>query len=57
MRELVGGKNTIRQMASVLKKLQKATFTFFTFSPQIRNSTRDFQLKAVLVGYGQYRHR
>ena len=28
MRELVGSKNTIGQMASVLKKLQKATFTF-----------------------------
>jgi len=26
-------------------------------SPRIRNSTRDFQVKAVLVGYGQYRHR
>jgi len=29
MRELGGSKNTIGQMASVLKKLQKATFTFF----------------------------
>ena len=28
MREFVGSKNTIGQMASVLKKLQKATFTF-----------------------------
>ena len=28
MRELVGSKNTKGQMASVLKKLQKATFTF-----------------------------
>ena len=28
MRELVGSKNTIGQMASVLKKLQKATSTF-----------------------------
>ena len=31
MRELVGSKNTIDQMASVLKTLQKVTFTF-TFS-------------------------
>jgi len=31
MRELVGSKNTIGQMASVLKKLQKVTFNL-TFS-------------------------
>ena len=28
MRELVGSKNTIGEMTSVLKKLQKATLTF-----------------------------
>ena len=32
MREIVGSKNTIGQMASVLKKLQKATFTFYTYT-------------------------
>ena len=32
MRELVGSKNTIGQMASVLKKLQKATFMYYFLS-------------------------
>ena len=30
MRELFGSKNTIGQMASVLKKLQKATFAYIS---------------------------
>ena len=29
--EICGSKNTIGQMASVLKKLQKATFTFYLY--------------------------
>jgi len=42
MRELVGSKNTIGQMASVLKKLQKAKFTFFTFYYSDRRGGKAF---------------
>ena len=42
MRELVGSKNTIGQMASVLKKLQKATF-------YVSNHTLHFDLRIPYV--------
>jgi len=43
MRGLVRGKNTIGQMAAVLKKPYKATFTFYLFYLHIKTS-----LKGVL---------
>jgi len=48
MRELVGSKNTIGQMASVLKKLQKTTFTFYLLHQQPRkDSVKRFNILAA----------
>ena len=46
--EIVGSNNTIGQMASVLKKLQKATFTF-TFMVYERVSLLRYTYIALLV--------
>jgi len=49
MRELVGSKNTIGQMSSVLKKLQKATFTF-TLTSSLLHDTELSERLATATG-------
>ena len=53
MRELVGSKNTIGQMASVLKNLQKATVTFTFYSQNKKSQLQSEQISILTVAKEQ----